>query len=119
MSRPVPSFAALWLIGFALLGCTRTVPVAVGPVACPVTAEILARHCEAPRPLAAGATFGDVLLASELDRKALADCAAHDRLLSDIITKCQQVLRDYNARLDELGSQPAGKPWSFYNPLHR
>lgn len=109
MSRALHK-AARWLIIVVLVGCTRTVPVVVGPVDCPVTAEILAKRCEAPQPLAAGATFGDVLRVSELDRKALRDCAAHDRLLTDIIAKCRQVLKEYNDKLEEINRKMANKP---------
>ena len=110
MSRRMLGKIAQWLIIVAVLGCTRTVPVAVEPVGCPVTAEILAQRCEKPQPIADGATFGGMLQISELDRQALRDCAAHDRLLADIITKCRQALKEYNDRLSELNRKITNKP---------
>ena len=53
---------------------------------------------------------GAVLLAHQLDRKALRDCAAHDQLLADMILRCQSTIRDYNQRLAEINRAIAAKP---------
>ena len=94
----------------ALSACAPTVPVVVQPIDCPVSAELLASRCAAPQTLANGATYGSVLLAHQLDRKALRDCAAHDQLLADVILRCQATIRDYKQRLAEINQAIAAKP---------
>jgi len=106
IARPLLPLLAL----LALSACAPTVPVVVQPIDCPVSAELLASRCAAPQAIANGATYGTVLLAHQLDRKALRDCAAHDQLLADMILRCQSTIRDYNQRLAEINRAIAAKP---------
>lgn len=103
--------AAVLVAGLAVLsGCAPTLPVVVQPITCPVAAEVLARRCAAPQTIADGATYGEVLQAHQLDRKALRDCAAHDQLLAETIQQCQAAIQAYNDRLTELNRAIANKP---------
>ena len=109
IARPLWSVLALMSLA-ALSACAPTVPVVVQPIDCPVSAELLASRCAAPQALANGATYGSVLQAHQLDRKALRDCAAHDQLLAEMILRCQATIRDYNQRLAEINKAIAAKP---------
>ena len=93
----------------ALSTCAPTVPVVVQPIDCPISVDVLASRCAAPQTIANGATYGEVLLAHQLDRKALRDCAAHDQLLAEVILSCQSTIRDYNQRLTEINRANAAK----------
>ncbi|OGB08414.1 MAG: hypothetical protein A3E25_12520 [Burkholderiales bacterium RIFCSPHIGHO2_12_FULL_69_20] len=105
------ALSAGWLAGLhTLAGCAPTLPVVVAPINCPVSAEQLARRCQAPQAIANGATYGEVLQLHQLDRKALRDCAAHDRLLAEMIVQCQRTILDYNDRLVEINRRIADKP---------
>jgi hypothetical protein len=111
MRQTLSLHAAALAVGVvALSGCAPTLPVLVHPVECPIAADQLAKRCAEPQAIADGATYGEVLQHYQLDRKALRDCAAHDRLLAEMIGLCQRAIQDYNARLDEINRHNAGKP---------
>ena len=93
-----------------LAGCAPTLPVVVKPIDCPVPADLLAQRCDDPRPVADGISFADVIAIGIDDRKALRACAAHDRLMADMVLACQRTLKDYNDKLVEINQKMSAKP---------
>ncbi len=100
---------AALLICAGLAACAPTLPVIVKPLDCPVPADLLAQRCDAPKPVPDGINYADVISLGIDDRQALRACAAHDRLLANLISECQQAIRAYNATLQELNDKIANK----------
>ncbi len=98
------------MMAIALAGCAPTLPVVVKPVDCPVPAELLAQRCDEPRSVPPGISYAEVIAIGIDDRKALRACAAHDKLLANMILECQRAIKDYNQRLEQINQQIAGKP---------
>ena len=93
-----------------LAGCAPTLPVVVKAIDCAVPADLLAQRCDDPRPVADGISFADVIAIGIDDRKALRACAAHDRVLADMVLACQRTLKDYNDKLVEINQKILAKP---------
>ena len=108
------STAAVVLLAVALASqlsaCAPTLPVLVKPVDCPVPADLLAKHCDDPRPLPEGLSYADLIAIGIADRNALRRCALHDRLLADSLQACQKAIADYNDKLREINEKNAAKP---------
>ena len=105
------AWTVLWLAASAgLAGCSTTVNVVPEPLACPVSAEVLAQRCAEPLALADGATYGDLVKASVEDRNALRVCARHDRLLADSLVACNAALERYKVQIREINAKLGKKP---------
>lgn len=100
----------LLAVSAVFAGCSTTVNVVPEPLACPVSAEVLAQRCAEPVALADGATFGDLIKASVEDRNALRVCARHDRLLADSLLACNAALESYKVKIREINDKLGKKP---------
>lgn len=91
--------------GLLLLQACGTLPVAVKPVKCDVDVKTLGLVCEAPRPVADGITYGDVIAIGRQDRKALLDCQTHLTMVVGVLSKCIQTMDAYNIEIDRINAE--------------
>ena len=110
MKRRLQTTLTLLVLAASLGACAPTLPVVVKPVDCPVPADLLDSSCELPRLLLDSLTYGDLIAIGIDDRKALRACAAHDRLLADMILACQRSIKAYNDQLVEINQKISAKP---------
>lgn len=97
--------AALALASLSLLQACGTLPVAAKPVGCNVDDTMLALACEAPRPVADGITYGDVIAIGRQDRKALLDCQTHLKSLQAMLADCRGTMEAYGREIDRINAE--------------
>lgn len=94
----------------ALSGCTSTIVKLEDANPCPVASPVLAEQCAEPAVLADGATYANVVAASQSDRGHLKACAAHDELLRQAIASCNASIAKHNEAVREINQRYAAKP---------
>ena len=104
MTSTTRSLALAAGVALALLlqGCAPTLPVAVKPVGCEVSAATLALQCAAPQAVADGITYADVLSIGREDRKALRECRAHLQLALGVLKECRGAIAAYGQEVDRV-----------------
>jgi hypothetical protein len=91
--------------GLLLLQACGTLPVAAKPVGCNVDDETLALVCDAPRPVADGITYGDVIAVGRQDRKALLDCQTHLKTVQAMLAECRGTMEAYGREIDRINAE--------------
>lgn len=95
------TFACLAAPCCLLVACAApAIPVVPPALGCPVPPS-LAQACSAPRTLAIGTSYAELLIDYRADRASLAACARSQRDLVRLLASCQADLADYNASLGD------------------
>lgn len=106
MSRALPRLAGAAVLATLLgLQACGTLPVASKPVGCNIDDDLLRQACDAPRPVADGITYGDVLAIARQDRKALLDCQTHLKALQAMLGECRGTIDAYSAEIDRINAE--------------
>jgi hypothetical protein len=106
LSSPVSWITAMLL----LTGCSSTVVKLEEAIPCPISVSGLAETCTPPVAVADGATYADILVTTQTDRKSLRTCAAHDDLLRQTIDACNAAIAKHNEAVKEINQKYATKP---------
>jgi nitrous oxide reductase accessory protein NosL len=102
--------AGIAAASLALAGCTNTVVKIEEAIPCPVAAATLTEHCAEPQQETNGSTYQDVIKTALLDRTNLKKCSAHDELLINAITACNDILAKHNEAIRAINQKYANKP---------
>jgi hypothetical protein len=106
VSRSIRALAAAAAAaGLLMLQACGTLPVATKPVGCNVDDETLKLVCAAPRPVADGITYGDVLGIARQDRKALLDCQTHLKTALAMLADCRSTTDAYSREIDRINAE--------------
>jgi hypothetical protein len=106
MNRCLRSLVAAGsMSGLLLLQACGTLPVAAKPVGCNVDDDTLALVCDAPRPVADGITYGDVIALGRQDRKALLDCQTHLKAVQAMLAECRGTMEAYGREIDRINAE--------------
>lgn len=97
--------AAAGVSGLLMLQACGTLPVAAKPVGCNIDGETLKLACAAPRPVADGITFGDLLGIARQDRKALLDCQTHLKTVLAMLSECRSTMDAYSSEIDRINAE--------------
>jgi len=86
-----------------ITGC-KTVTVVPHAISCDASAELLARKCATPKPIANDATFATLVETSQADRQALRECAITVDTMRETINRCKQATDEFNKKIDATNS---------------
>jgi hypothetical protein len=88
--------SSLFLVGFALTGCVRHVPIIVEVPRC--APALPAESCASPVNIQEGSTYAELLTHYQTDRQNLESCALEQEYLRKAIATCNGLIDEHNQR---------------------
>lgn len=92
----------------SLSACTHYVPVVTPALRCEPAANLL-QACERPGGLSDGATYGDLVRQSQVDRQNLQRCALQHADLVQALAACNEEIGRHNEALTQINKIGPGK----------
>jgi hypothetical protein len=92
-------------IPIVLSACCTPIKHIDPPVLCEIPEARMREKCSAPAAIPVIATYGDILKLHNEDRHALQLCLNHDEYLKEQISTCNNSLKEYAKRIQELNRE--------------